>query len=75
VVPARVRTAFHISPEAFRRLGAACVAEDLTQSEIVELLINRALSGYVVSVRGERIRHSEDRRDLPAEINPDGAAA
>jgi len=28
------------------------------QSEIVELLINRHLSGYVLSVRGERIGHS-----------------
>jgi hypothetical protein len=53
--PSRVKTAVVISPEAFRRLGAACLAENLTQSELVELLINRSLSGYVVSVRGERI--------------------
>ncbi len=53
--PARVKTAVVISPEAFRRLGAACLSENMTQSEIVELLINRSLSGYVVSVRGERI--------------------
>jgi hypothetical protein len=53
--PSRVKTAVVISPEAFRRLGAACLAESMTQSEIVEMLINRTLSGYVVSVRGERI--------------------
>jgi hypothetical protein len=53
--PSRVKTAVVISPEAFRRLGAACLAESMTQSEIVEMLINRSLSGYVVSVRGERI--------------------
>jgi hypothetical protein len=53
--PARVKTAVVISPEAFRRLGAACLAESMTQSQIVEMLINRTLSGYVVSVRGERI--------------------
>jgi hypothetical protein len=53
--PARVKTAVVISPEAFRRLGAACLAENMTQSEIVEMMINRLLSGYVVSVRGEWI--------------------
>jgi hypothetical protein len=53
--PARVKTAVCISPEAFRRLGAACLAESMTQSELVELMINRMLSGYVVSVRGERV--------------------
>jgi hypothetical protein len=51
--PVRVKTAVVISPEAFQRLGAACLKENLTQSEIVEALINRALSGYVVSVRGQ----------------------
>ncbi len=53
--PARVKTAVLISPEAFRRLGAAYLAENMTQSEIVEMLFNRALSGYVISIRGERI--------------------
>lgn len=53
--PARVKTAVTISPEAFRRLGACCLSEGMSQSEVVEMLINRALSGYVVSVRGERI--------------------
>lgn len=64
--PARVKTAVVISPEAFRRLGAACLSENMTQSEIVELLINRSLSGYVVSVRGERINPvaSVDRPNL-----------
>jgi len=52
--PARVKTAVVISPEAFKRLGACCISENMTQSEVVELLINRSLSGYVVSVRGER---------------------
>jgi hypothetical protein len=54
--PSRVKTAVVISPEAFRRLGAACLAENLSQSEIVEALINRALSGYVVQVRGQGFR-------------------
>src|SRR4051812_22888458 len=50
--PARVKTAVVISPEAFKRLGACCLSENMTQSEVVELLINRALSGYVLAVRG-----------------------
>ncbi len=50
--PARVKTAVMLSPESFQRLGAACLKEGLTQSEIVEALISRNLSGYVVSVRG-----------------------
>jgi hypothetical protein len=52
--PSRIKTAIVISAESFRRLGAACLAEGMTHSEIVEALINRSLSGYVVSVRGER---------------------
>ena len=36
----------------------ASVAEPKKQGEIVELLINRHLSGYVLSVRGERIVQS-----------------
>jgi hypothetical protein len=53
--PSRVKTAVVISPESFRRLGAACLAENMTQSELVELMISRMLSGYVVSVRGPGI--------------------
>jgi hypothetical protein len=73
--PARVKTAVVISPEAFRRLGAACLSENMTQSEVVELLINRSLSGYVVSVRGERINPGApiDRLD-PADHGRESAA-
>ncbi len=69
--PSRVKTAVVISPEAFRRLGAACLAESMTQSEIVELLINRSLSGYVVSVRGDRIGSvaTVDRQEQRSDIN------
>jgi len=56
--PGRIKTAVYLSPAAYQRLGAASVAEVKKQSEIVELLINRHLSGYVLSVRGERIGHS-----------------
>jgi hypothetical protein len=74
--PSRVKTAVVISPEAFRRLGAACLAESMTQSEIVEMLINRSLSGYVVSVRGERIGSVASMGSVvpAAEIKPEVAA-
>jgi hypothetical protein len=51
----KVKTAVVLSPECFKRLGAACLAESLSQSELVELLINRACSGYIVQVRGSRV--------------------
>jgi hypothetical protein len=53
--PARVKTAVCLSPEAFKKLGAACISEGMTQSDLVELMITRLLSGYVIQVRGERI--------------------
>jgi hypothetical protein len=56
--PARVKTAVCLSPEAFKRLGAACIQEGMTQSELVELMISRMLSGYVISVRGQGIHSS-----------------
>jgi hypothetical protein len=77
--PSRVKTAVVISPEAFRRLGAAGLAENLTQSELVELLINRSLSGYVVQVRGERISNASGASTVSvpstAEVKPTEATA
>jgi hypothetical protein len=57
VAPARVKTSVTISPESFQRLGAACIKEGWTQSEVVEWMIGRLLSGYCVQVRGDRIGH------------------
>ena len=67
--PSRVKTAVTISSEAYRRLRAACVAEGLEQGELIELMINRLLSGYVVSVRGERfvVAEGKDRAEAEAE--------
>ena len=71
--PARVKTAVCLSPEAFKKLGAACISEGMTQSDLVELMINRLLSGYVISVRGERISAASatpvDRLDRAPEIS------
>jgi hypothetical protein len=53
--PARIKTAVSLTPESFKRLGAACIQEGMTPSELVELMINRLLSGYVIQVRGPGI--------------------
>jgi hypothetical protein len=66
---ARIKTAVYLSPTAYQRLGAASVAEMKNQSEIVELLINRHLSVYVLSIRGERIGHSNGSANSDAQIN------
>jgi len=50
--PTRVKTAFCLTQGANQKLGAASMAEGRKRSDIVEILINRYLSGYVVSVRG-----------------------
>ncbi len=71
--PARVKTAVVISPEAFQRLGAACLKEGMTQSEIVEMLINRSLSGYVVSVRGQGLHAGQANPAMPNDRPGDGS--
>ena len=75
--PSRVKTAVTISSEAYRRLRAACVAEGLEQGELIELMINRLLSGYVVSVRGERfvVAEGKDRAEGEGEGKRTGPAA
>lgn len=59
--PAKIKTSVTLSPEAFLRLGAAVVKEGMSQSELVEWMIDRLLSGYTVRVVGERIGRAADR--------------
>jgi hypothetical protein len=70
----KVKTAVTLSPECFKRLGACCLSEGLSQSEVVERLINERLAGYVVSIRGTRIVDARvnltDRQEPATEINP-----
>jgi hypothetical protein len=70
----KIKTAVTLAPETFKRLGAACLAESLSQSELVEMLINRACSGYVISIRGARIGDNHvnptDRLESSTELNP-----
>lgn len=75
--PARVKTAVTISAEAYRRLRTACAAEGLEQGELVEILINRHLAGYVVQVRGERIIPGDgrDRPEPDGQVNRPGSTA
>lgn len=63
--PRRVKTAVMLSPEAFRRLGIACVMEAKSQSELVEEALGRHLARYVVSVRGGASGESGDQVDTP----------
>jgi hypothetical protein len=46
--PAKIKASFSLSPKAFKRLGAACVYLDMSQSELAEKLINDSLAGYRV---------------------------
>lgn len=76
---ARVKTAVSISPKAFKCLGAACLAEDMTQSELVEQLISRHLSGYFVANRGTKFNQatqviSEDSAGPVTELGESAAA-
>ena len=75
--PARVKTAVTISAEAYRRLRTACAAEGLEQGELVEILINRHLAGYVVQVRGERVvaGDGKDRPELDGQISRTSSSA
>ncbi len=87
--PVRIKTSFTLTPETFRKLGAACVAEDMTQSEVAEKLFSEALSGYFVVNRGDSIAarkpngpagrngpvNAEDRRESAAEISPPASDA
>ena len=86
--PARVKTAVCISPEAFQRVGACCLQEGMTQSELFEFLIDKHLSGYYVSVRnGSRIKDpvsqaaptipamTEDRSAIAGNVNEMAASA
>jgi hypothetical protein len=70
----RVKTAVYLSPGAAQRLGAASVAESKKRSDIVEILINRHLAGYVLSVRGERISHSDGSANSEVQTNSSQAA-
>ena len=46
--PRKVKTAVHLSPEAFKRLGVHCAMDGRTQSEVVEELITAGLRKYRV---------------------------
>jgi hypothetical protein len=73
--PVRRRKTVVLTAKAIQRLGAAAVAEGLDESEIVEMLINAHLSGYVVQVRGARLPRPEDRPSPAVEVNPAAAPA
>jgi hypothetical protein len=53
----KTKTAVVLTPLAIQRLGAACVAESMTQSELVEWMIHDRLKGYSIAkpALGERV--------------------
>lgn len=50
--PRKVKTAVHLSPDAFKRLGVHCAMDGRTQSEVVEELIVAGLRKYRVQTLG-----------------------
>jgi hypothetical protein len=64
----KIKTAVVLSPLAVKRLGAACVAESLTQSELVEWLIHDRLKDYSVQLPpvGKRIEVASRARKANA---------
>lgn len=81
---ARIKTSVYLTPEQFRRLGACCLQESMTQSDVVGRLIDERLSGYYVTVRGASLSDSPsraapadpiDRRDTPGEVSDPADAA
>jgi hypothetical protein len=54
------KTAFTLSVDAIRKIGAAALVEGRSRSAVIEDLIARHLAGYVVSVRSPRPHPSWD---------------
>jgi hypothetical protein len=73
--PVRSRKTVILSAEAIQRLGVASVRESCDESDIVEMLINTHLSGYVLQVRGARIVLDRDRQRNAAELSPAAPSA
>ena len=57
--------------------ATACLLENMTQSEIIEMLMNQTLSGYVISVGGKRINPVAriDRPDSSDPVNQNATTA
>jgi hypothetical protein len=74
----KIKTAVVLTPLAVKRLGAACVAESLTQSELVEWLIHDRLKDYSVQLPpiGQRIEVASrsKRRSPSASVHTEGSA-
>ena len=77
----KIKTAVHLSREAILKLGAACVYEAKTQSQLIELLIKEQLSTYSVQAREQdrrvKFSTSSDRSksaagvSVPRQLCPD----
>jgi hypothetical protein len=69
----KIKTAVHLSRDAIQKLGAACVLERTTQSQLIELLITKQLSTYSVQAHDpeRRIKFTvpSDRSKRTAEVS------
>lgn len=68
----KIKTAVVLTPMAIKRLGAACVAESMTQSELVEWMIHDRLKGYSVTTPSPADRAG--KRRASASVMPDESA-
>lgn len=65
--PARVKTAVYLGPDEFQSLGAYCLKEHETQSDIIGRLIRENLSAYYVAVRGPSVKEKEKQPEAKAQ--------
>ena len=68
----KIKTAVVLTPMAIKRLGAACVAENMTQSDLVEWMIHDRLKGYSVTTPSPADRAG--KRKASASVMPDESA-
>jgi hypothetical protein len=84
-VTKKIRTAFLLTPLAIKRIGAACVAESMNQSELIEMLVHERLNGYGIQQprQADRIGQpksaalivTEDRLEIPGGVNLSATSA
>ena len=70
----KIKTAVHLSEDASKKLGAACVCERKSQSELIEFLITKELSTYSAQIHDQERRikfpTSSDRSKPTAGVSP-----
>lgn len=73
--PARIKTAVYLTPDQYQSLGAYCLKESDTQSDIIGRLITQNLSGYYVAVRGPGMKDKDKSPPEKAPAEKDSGSA